>query len=61
MRFSDEEIERRWRALQAAKHERFLHALEIAMQAAWDDIPEEKQTKYLAFALTAVNQEEAVN
>lgn len=61
MTFRDEEISRQWQALQAAKDRRFQQALEIAMTAAWDDLPENERDRYLAFALTAVKESETVN
>lgn len=58
MKIRDEALERQWRALQDAKRQRFQAALEIAMTCAWDDLTEDQQTKYLAFALTAVKDDE---
>lgn len=61
MTFRDQELERQWRALQAQKQQRFLRALEVAMQAAWDDLPENERDRYLTFALAAIKEGELVN
>jgi hypothetical protein len=61
MRFRDEDIDRQWAALQVAKQQRFLQVLQIAMTAAWDDLPDNERDRYLAFALTAVKETESVN
>lgn len=61
MTFRDQEIERQWAALQIAKTARFQKALEVAMQAAWDDLPDNERDRYITLAMTAIKEEESVN
>lgn len=61
MTFRDQELERQWRALQTQKQQRFLRALEVAIQAAWDDLPENERDRYLTFAMAAIKEGELVN
>ena len=61
MTFRDEDVNRMWVALQAAKRRQLVEALQVAKDAAWGDLPKNEQERYLKFGLEAVKAEEAVN
>lgn len=63
MRYRDDEVNRMWVALQAAKQRQLMQALQVAQEAAWGDLPQNEREKYLQFGLKAVKEEEkeAVN
>lgn len=58
MNFPDEQTERAYLALHQEKHTRLARARQIAMDAAWRDLPANEQDAYMDCAYRALRQTE---
>ena len=54
----DAEHERLVREIQRHKHQRLSRAEQIAMDAAWRDLPHNERVRYVGFALKAIDADE---
>ena len=60
-RVADERTKDALIALTQAKHARLAKAREMAKEAAWRDLPTNKQSRYFEFAYQALKAEERTN